>query len=489
MLMLHVGWLLAALAAPVAGFWGNAEPLFTDSFNIEPLTQDTFDKTVLDDASGNVWLIDFYAPWCPHCRHFAPHYEAVADHYAPSPSIHFGAVDCTVHGDICSRYEILGYPALRAFHLEPKAVSMPFSPRPKSFETVVKWIESAMAEKNRTTGVELPDFSAFKLDGPKKNMRQHKADDATKVATVDARADRLRDAGHALLFALETSFFMGTDVLDGARYAAARAWLRLLRSLFPLEANKTQLGELLYRFESQSSWSSDEWRLLVALWKSDVHGKTYPKDLFSRKSFAVCENFTCGIWLLFHELTVAEIPATSTLTPLEVALEIRSFVEHFFGCELCRLHFLKANPTPKLEMLLGHSHNATSALVLWMYHMHNTVNVRVEHDVWPSKAECKRCYSTDEATTDKALLAEPAILKYMQQAYRFPASDADVDRPVVDSEVAMAADGTALKGASTWEAYTPSTPIEFAPFLLLGFVVYLAYCRKHARSHEAAKES
>ncbi|OQR86679.1 sulfhydryl oxidase [Achlya hypogyna] len=458
--------------APVMAFWGNSEPLFTDSFNIESFTDETFDATVL--SSSTPWVVDFYAPWCPHCRHFAPHYEAVADHYGESTAVHFGAIDCTKYGPICNRYDILGYPALRLFQIEADPIKMPFSPRPKSFQTVVTWIEETMTEKNRSTSVALPDFSTFKLDDHKKALRGPKAEAKKKTEAIDARANRLRDAAHALVFSFETSFFMGAEPLVGTRYAAARSWLQLLTKRFPLAANQKQLAELLYRFESQASWTADEWRLLVALWKSDSHGRAYPKDLFTRPNYVECETFTCGVWLLLHALAASD----GDVAPLGVATGVRSFVEHFFGCELCRMHFLEANPISKLETLLGDPATAKDALVLWLYHMHNTVNVRVGHPVWPAKAECKLCYKTDVASANRTDVAEAAVLKYMTQAYAFPATDADVDRPVAANDVAMGADGTALKGASAWEAYTPSTPLEIAPFLLIATVFFVVYRRR-----------
>lgn len=44
------------------------------------LTPDNFDKVV--DGSNNV-LVEFYAPWCGHCKSLAPEYEIVGETYKP----------------------------------------------------------------------------------------------------------------------------------------------------------------------------------------------------------------------------------------------------------------------------------------------------------------------------------------------------------------------------------------------------------------------
>ena len=39
------------------------------------LTSRNFDSSISD---GNVWLVEFYASWCGHCKRFAPTYEVSA---------------------------------------------------------------------------------------------------------------------------------------------------------------------------------------------------------------------------------------------------------------------------------------------------------------------------------------------------------------------------------------------------------------------------
>ena len=82
------------------------------------LRANNFDASVRD---GSAWLVEFYAPWCGHCKRFAPTYEKVAEtlhaqskaDLAKDPAartVKVAKVDGSADRALASRFNIRGYP-------------------------------------------------------------------------------------------------------------------------------------------------------------------------------------------------------------------------------------------------------------------------------------------------------------------------------------------------------------------------------------------
>ncbi|PSC75035.1 domain containing [Micractinium conductrix] len=84
--------------------------LYDNDAFVQDLTDDTFPE---GDGDGWIWLIEFYAPWCGHCRQLAPKWRKLAE--ALHGVVKVGAVNCEQQQALCQQNGIRGYPSMKAF--------------------------------------------------------------------------------------------------------------------------------------------------------------------------------------------------------------------------------------------------------------------------------------------------------------------------------------------------------------------------------------
>ncbi|PYH88415.1 disulfide isomerase TigA [Aspergillus ellipticus CBS 707.79] len=78
------------------------------------LVPSNFNDVVL--TSGKPALVEFFAPWCGHCKNLAPVYEELGQAFAhASDKVTVGKVDADEHRDLGRQFGVQGFPTLKWF--------------------------------------------------------------------------------------------------------------------------------------------------------------------------------------------------------------------------------------------------------------------------------------------------------------------------------------------------------------------------------------
>ncbi|KAM0700596.1 hypothetical protein Q7P35_012317 [Cladosporium inversicolor] len=80
---------------------------------VKDLLPNNFDDIVLN--SGKPALVEFFAPWCGHCKTLAPIYEELAHAFEHSDKVTIAKVDADAHKELGRKHGVQGFPTLKWF--------------------------------------------------------------------------------------------------------------------------------------------------------------------------------------------------------------------------------------------------------------------------------------------------------------------------------------------------------------------------------------
>nr|XP_025966010.1 dnaJ homolog subfamily C member 10 [Dromaius novaehollandiae] len=81
--------------------------------SVVSLTPETFVELVKRRKREEIWMVDFYAPWCGPCQALMPEWKKMARMLNGLISV--GSVDCQKYYSFCQQESIRGYPEIRLF--------------------------------------------------------------------------------------------------------------------------------------------------------------------------------------------------------------------------------------------------------------------------------------------------------------------------------------------------------------------------------------
>ncbi|XP_028177612.1 sulfhydryl oxidase 1-like isoform X2 [Ostrinia nubilalis] len=207
--------------------------------------------------------------------------------------------------------------------------------------------------------------------------------------------------------------------LTGEPLTVLLDYLYVLKTLFPFKNNnlKEYIENIHDTLRTRSEWNGNDIYEIVKRLET-VHAPVYMSQLEyigCKGSQSKYRGYTCGLWTLFHTLTVNAALKPGNEGP-RVLRVMHGYVKHFFGCTTCSEHFQAMAARNRLFDV-----KENDKAVLWLWISHNEVNLRLAGDVtedpeypkiqFPSVTRCPECRLARGAWN------LPAVYQYLQSVY------------------------------------------------------------------------
>eukprot|EP01012_Entosiphon_sulcatum_P041991 TRINITY_DN5590_c0_g1_i1.p2 TRINITY_DN5590_c0_g1~~TRINITY_DN5590_c0_g1_i1.p2 ORF type:complete len:243 (-),score=38.35 TRINITY_DN5590_c0_g1_i1:1169-1897(-) len=144
------------------------------------LTRENWNSVVLD-PDRHV-LVEFYAPWCGHCKKLIPEWESVASTFRHERSIAVAKIDSIAYPEYAKMFGVSAYPVIKLFTQTEKREPIDFhsSGLPRDAKGFVQWINEHCGTE-RAVGGRLSPLAGRKEDLDKFATRYMEDEDAESI--------------------------------------------------------------------------------------------------------------------------------------------------------------------------------------------------------------------------------------------------------------------------------------------------------------------
>lgn len=214
------------------------------------------------------------------------------------------------------------------------------------------------------------------------------------------------DLDMALRFALFHEV-AGHEDISGERLTALKQFVAVVARYFPFSSKGREFIAAVqeYVMAKEATISGKEWAEKVKALEKQF------EPVFSSSRWVGCVSLTpakrrypCGLWTMFHHLTVAAEAQEKSTDPLEVLHAMHGYVKHFFGCTECSQHFQEMAARNKMWSI-----TSKDMAILWLWTAHNEVNQRLSGDEtedadfpkvqFPTREVCAKCYKAGNGSS------------------------------------------------------------------------------------------
>ncbi|CAI2724679.1 unnamed protein product [Schistosoma spindalis] len=485
-------------------------------------------------TSEGIWLVIFYRKSCGHCISYSkPFSQFCLSVKNWNWALHLGSVDCEdeTNMNLCYRFKVQGVPTLRFLSTKNSKQMSEEIPAERNVTLLRKSIASKLVNVSAlqlsrdlavndpiiVTGSDIEVNALLVLDyslllkreirsvvkpglkeidvtnrlsgevivrGPEEQVRmvldriagskprleedsQPEIDVKTTPIQVKYPPVYAVDVYRSLSMLLQSDVG-ARDKIEGPALEALKEFLDMLYEILPASQEyKAHLSGISVWLNSKASITGQEWVAYLEGIQFPLYKGPFMACNGSKPHF---RGYPCGLWTLFHALTVEQYLLSSSSPDHQVdsiAHALGRFIPRFFSCTYCAFHFAlnTANLARPGESILPENRVTPNSnefvfdesviptlpkapetprdTVLWLHAIHNRVNKRLAGQPsedptapkiqFPPSYLCPTCWShssTGELELGKTPETEETLFQFLVERYR-ASSWKYVDLPTV----------------------------------------------------------
>ncbi|XP_070531825.1 sulfhydryl oxidase 2-like isoform X2 [Ptychodera flava] len=314
--------------------------------------------------------------------------------------------------------------------------------------------EKGVQEEKQDNGKEQGDQQKRKLSPVEQILQQQKHIESRDQDPVEIQTERkhifrnvpvyMQDLESTLHYSLRHEIALH-NVIKGNTLTALKKYVAVLSKFFPGRMQVTSyLKQLHYWLEDNSDEeiTSEDWLDFVnEKYDPEKAPDTYlPARLMwvgCKGSQEIYRGYPCGLWTLFHSLTVSAATTHKYYRldeKLEVLPAMSAYIAEYFGCRECAENF------GKMAVTIDSTVKTPDDAVLWLWRAHNQANKRLHGDKtedpehpkiqFPPMELCPFCKESEDSEWQ-----ESKVLTFLKDYYHINNIALDQLSRVMDSEV------------------------------------------------------